>query len=112
MRAPRRVDVARFALGIGALAFPRSVMQLGNGRQSEGLRRAIQVLGARHVVQSLSGCVLDRRVASDLGVGIDLTHAVSMVAVAGWVPEHHRLALASAGAALACALADLRDLDR
>ncbi|MGZ6746647.1 MAG: hypothetical protein ACXVD3_01985 [Nocardioides sp.] len=50
--------------------------------------------------------------ASDLGVGIDLTHAVSMVAVAGWVPEHHRLALASAGAALACALADLRDLDR
>ena len=109
MRAPRAVDATRFCLGLVAVARPDHVLRLSQSDESERVRRVIQVLGARYLVQSGMGYALARRWAPVLDAGIDAVHALSMSGLAIWAPRHRRLELLSAAAAVCFAAADLGD---
>jgi hypothetical protein len=109
VRAPRAVDATRFGLGLVAVARPDQVLRLSRSDQSERVRRVIQVLGARYLVQSAMGYVLARRWVPVLDAGIDAVHALSMSGLAIWAPRHRRPALLSAAAAVSFAAADLGD---
>jgi hypothetical protein len=121
MSTARPVDVARMGLGLLALTRPGLVLRLGTGPGGRGERVTVRVLGARYVLQSGSGLLLalpplGRRVRTwdhpwvrDVDAAVDLVHAGTMLALAAARPGHRRLALTSAAAATAFALADLQE---
>lgn len=104
MRPP---DVARLALGLLALARPGLPVRVSASRDGVGVRRTVRVLGMRYVVQSLGGRWLHHSWVPEAGAAIELVHAASMLALARVLPQHRRLALASATLATAFAAADL-----
>jgi hypothetical protein len=106
MRPP---DVARLALGIGAVSRPGLPVRVSGATDGSGVRRVVQVLGARYVVQALGGQWLHRSWVPTADAAVDLVHAASMVGVARILPQHRRLALLSAAAAVAFAGADLTE---
>ena len=105
----RPVDLARFGLGLWALARPAAVLRLGGSDTGTGPRMATRVLGARYVVQSAGGLLLRRRPLPEVDAAVDLVHALSMVGAARAFPQHRRLALTSGVIALGFALADLTE---
>ena len=72
------------------------------------MRRLIQALGARYVLQGLAGAIVRRRWVPAADATVDLVHAASMVTLAHFIPAHRRLATTSAAAAFLFAVADLR----
>lgn len=75
-------------------------------------RRAVRVLGARYVLQAAGGLLVDRPWVSVADASVDVVHAVSMVGLAVWAPQHRRLALTSAVVAVCFATADLLESGR
>lgn len=109
---PRPVDVARLGLGIAALIRPEVFLRLTEADDGTGVRRTVQVLGARYVVQSGAGLVLHRRWVPRADAAVDVIHVASMLAIAALAPTHRRLALVSAAAATGFAAADLSEKTR
>ena len=109
MSRPRPVDVARCALGVVALARPDLILRVSQHEHGTAARRAVRVLGARYLVQSGGGMVLERTWIPTANALVDLVHAASMLAIAAISPAHQRLALLSAGAAVGFADVDLRE---
>jgi hypothetical protein len=72
------------------------------------MRRLIQALGARYVLQGLAGAIVRRRWVPAADATVDLVHAASMVTLAHFIPAHRRLATTSAAAAFLFTVADLR----
>jgi hypothetical protein len=106
---PRPVDLARLALGVWALARPLDVLHLVGTDDSTGPRRAARVLGARYVVQSAGGLIVERRRLSWVDSAVEIVHAASMLGAAAVFPSHRRLALTSGAVALVLAVADLSE---
>lgn len=114
MRRPRPVDAVRCGLGLVALTRPDLLLRLTHVRAATptygpAARRTVRVLGARYVVQSGCGIVLELPWLPTADALVDLAHAASMLGVAALVPTHRRLALVSAGAAVVFAGADLKE---
>ena len=106
MTAGDRIRVA-LRLGVGLadlLATPAVARTCGVDASHQGPAVAvIRVLGARHLAQAaLEALVPDRRVRL-AGIGVDLAHAASMVALAAWSPAGRRPALTSATVATSLA---------
>lgn len=109
MTSARPVDLARLALGVVIVARPDVPLRLTGGRTLPHERAAVRVLGARYLVQSAVGLARGRsRWVRRGDVAVEVVHAATMLGLAGASPRHRRLALASAGAALALATVDLR----
>jgi hypothetical protein len=113
----RAADAARLALGVTLVARPDLPQKTVSTRAREHrrgstadprMRRLIQALGARYVLQGLAGAVVRRRCVPAADATVDLIHAASMVTLAHFIPAHRRLATTSAGAACLFAVADLR----
>lgn len=107
MSHPRPVDLARFGLGLAALTRPDAFLQLSQVRDGRWAHNFVRILGARYVVQSGAGVVLDRPWVPQVDAAIDLVHAASMLGVAVVAPTHRKLALLSATAATVFVTADL-----
>jgi len=104
MRPP---DVARLALGLLTLTLPGLPIRATKARDGVGVRRTVRALGVRYVAQSLGGRWMHQSWVPEADAAVDLVHAASMVALARVLPQHRRLALASAALATAFASADL-----
>jgi hypothetical protein len=78
---------------------PNLPLALGGGLDSRGVRAAVRILGARHVVEAvvLGGAQASR--ARRRIRAIDAIHALSMVALAAVSPRLRRDALLSAASA-------------
>ncbi|HEU5036588.1 MAG TPA: hypothetical protein VFT70_06280 [Nocardioides sp.] len=107
----RGVDVVRSAAGVTALVWPAPVARLADDHRV-AVRRAARLLGARWLAQAAVSDRLRPGHAAHLGVGIDVVHAVSMLAAARRWPGAARPALLSAGVASALAVADARSSAR
>lgn len=106
----RPVDVLRLGLGAAALTAPsRLLPATADTRWSRGFTR---ILGARYVAQSSLGLLEQRPWVPEVDATIDVVHAVTMLGLAGLSPRHRRVALVSAGCALAFATLDLTEEER
>ncbi len=65
----------------------------------------LRVLGARILLQAAPEAVAPQRGLLQLGIGVDLIHATSMLAAARTWPTYRRAALISAASAAASAMA-------
>lgn len=108
MSRPRGVDLARLCIGVVGVGRPQIMTPLGTVDGPE-VRSAIRFLGARYILQSSAGLALRQPWIRRLGVGIDATHATTMLALAAVAPAHRRLALLSAAAATIFAVVDLKE---
>lgn len=103
----RRVDVARFGLGVLALARPEWLVRGTGSADGTWPRRVTRILGARYVVQSTAGVVVADRWVPAADAAVDVVHAVTMLGFARLFPDHRRLALTSGVVATGFAAADL-----
>jgi hypothetical protein len=84
--------------------YPETVWQRMLGRACDADEQLVtQLLGLRHVVQGLALVAAPGAVRGP-AVATDLTHGLSMVALAGWRPRYARPALTSTAVALAAAV--------
>jgi hypothetical protein len=102
------LELLRAAYGAVELLAPSAVESLLVGRVADPrARTVIRILGARHVLQAAvtarGGPGLHR-----LGGGVDLIHAVTMIALAASDPRRRRAAVVNAAIALAFAAGELR----
>lgn len=97
--------VARMALGTLLLVRPTLATRLTRVPASREARVLTRVLGGRYLGQGGLGLLQPHDPRVD--AGIDLLHAGSMLPVACVARQHARLALLSAGVAVALAGADL-----
>lgn len=90
---------ARLAWGITLLSAPGAVLRRAGGAQVDtpAAKRVARVLGGRHVLQAATELAIGR--TSWLGVAVDASHALSMLALAAASPRWRRPALVSATAA-------------
>lgn len=113
MSRVRPVDLGRTGLGLFALARPDDLLRITRTHDvSTATRRGVRILGARYLVQSVGGLVLRRPWTARADAAVDLTHAASMVGLAGLSQRHRRLAITSAAMATGFALLDLREPGR
>jgi hypothetical protein len=113
-RPPATSDRLVRVTGVGSAVW--GLVLLARGRQVWGLvdhrppteadLAAVRFLGARHLAEGLTQAVLPHRF-QELYVGIDLTHAVSMVGLAALDERRRRPALASGAVAVCAALLTL-----
>jgi hypothetical protein len=95
--SPVTARLIRGAWGAVLLADPGLPLRLGGGADSRGVREAVRILGARHLVEAL---VLTREPSLQRWVrAIDATHALSMLVLATASPRLRRDALLSAASA-------------
>jgi hypothetical protein len=106
----RPVDVLRLSLGVGALGAPG--VMLPAAADTPWTRGFTRILGARYVVQSAFGLAERRPWVPAADAAVDVVHAVSMLGLAAVSPRHRRVALVSAGCALAFATLDLTEEER
>ena len=100
------VHAAHVVHGGALLLRSASVAARIDGPQAGGRAVVVaRVLGARHLLQGLVGLAVASRASAAVGAVVDGVHAASMVALAVLDREHRRGAAASAGVALAFALA-------
>ena len=109
MRAARPVDVARFGLGVLALARPDVLITLTDAKPDATTHRVVRILGARYLIQSGGGMLHERPWLPAADATVDLIHAATMLGVAALSGPHRRLALISAGAAVVFAGLDLKE---
>jgi hypothetical protein len=109
MRAIRTADRGRLALGAALLARPGIAVRVTGSPDGKGVRRTVRILGARYVVQSLGGSLVERPWVHTADTGVDVVHAVSMLGFARVFPRHRRLSLVSAGLALVFAGLDVTE---
>jgi hypothetical protein len=89
----------RGAWGAVLLADPDLPLRLGGGLDSRGVRVAVRILGARHLVETVL-TTRDPRLVRGVRV-VDGIHAVSMLILAAASPRLRRDALLSAASASA-----------
>lgn len=109
----RTVGALDLVWGAILLARRSRVFVLVAGREPTEVEQvAMSVLGGRHLAEAAMRLGLPTR-ARRLLVGVDLTHAASMVALAARSPQHRRpaglSALSSTGFAVLAVLAGRRD---
>ena len=102
------LELLRAAYGTAELLSPGTVEGLLIGRAPDQRARAvIRILGARHLLQAVvtarGGRTLHR-----LGGGVDLVHALTMVALAAFDRRRRRPAVVNAAVALAFAAGEWR----
>jgi len=99
----RITGVGSAVWGLALLARGREVWRLVDERPpTEADLAAVRFLGTRHLLEGVTQAVLPHRF-QELYVGIDLTHALSMVGLAAVDERRRRPALASAAVAVAAA---------
>ena len=102
----RPVDVARLSLGAAALAAPHVLLPAAADTRTS--RAVTRVLGARYLAQGGLGVADRKSWPPSWDAGVDALHAASMVGLAAISHRYRGVALVSAGAAVAFAVADLR----
>jgi hypothetical protein len=91
---------ARACYGAALLGAPGAALRLATGRLPGPRARAVaRILGARHLAQAALTMWRPRPEVFAAGAGIDLCHAVSMLAVAAADPDLRHAGLADATAA-------------
>jgi hypothetical protein len=99
----------RFAWGLALVSVPHRLVQVIAGRSpTRGEIVAARVLGVRQGAQAVA-VTRWPGTAPAVGAGIDVVHAISMVALALVSARRRRLALVSASVATAFAAAGLLD---
>jgi enoyl-CoA hydratase/carnithine racemase len=95
----------RGGLGVSYLVAPERVAVTIGGHRMPGVAvRLVRLVGMRHVAEAaLLGATNSARLARLVG-GVDVCHALTMVAVAVAAPRFRRLALAGLAEALALGL--------
>ena len=96
-----RLALVRAGYGLLQLAS----LPLSRGTDRPVMRRTVQVLGLRQLVQAAATAASPSPEVLALGVEVDLLHAASMVALAAVRRRYRRAALAEALAATALACA-------
>jgi hypothetical protein len=104
------VDVLRLSVGVAALGAPGVL--LPSAADTRWTRVFTRILGARYVVQSGFGLLERRAWVPAADATVDVVHAVSMLGLAAVSPRHRRVALVSAGCAVAFATLDLTEEER
>jgi hypothetical protein len=81
--AARRLQLARASYGVALVMAPGLVSYLATGRfPSRRVRRAAQLLGARHLIQAAISAAVPVPDVFELGAAVDTVHAASMVMLA------------------------------
>ncbi|MBV9831586.1 MAG: hypothetical protein JOZ82_08295 [Marmoricola sp.] len=106
---PRPADGLRLTLGVVLVARPDLAVRWTDSPDGTGVRRTVRILGARYLLQSGVGLTVRRRWLRVADTGVDLIHALSMLGFARAFPDHRRMALTSAGAAVAFAALDAKE---
>src|SRR4051812_6304531 len=108
----RPADIARLVLGAGLLAAPAWFASVAGSPTSAAVRRTIRILGVRYLVQAAAAPAIQQPWVRPIDTGVDLVHAVSMLAFAHAYPSHRRLAHLSALTALGFAGLDATETTR
>ncbi|TSD99467.1 hypothetical protein FOS14_11810 [Skermania sp. ID1734] len=99
------LDAVRISLGTAELGRPQAFTQrLAPDANPTTAAVVLRVLGARHVVQGAISARVGDRALYRLGAGVDVLHALSMVAVAVASPRWRRAAATDAVVATAFAV--------
>lgn len=102
------LELVRLGLGVADIAAPRAVARVELGRRPDALSRwALQVLGARQLLQSVLTLRSASTAAHRVGGLVDLLHAASMIVLAVADPRRRRGALVQAGLATGLGIAEL-----
>ena len=106
-RVVRITGIGSALWGVALLARGRQVWSRVDHRPpTEADLAAVRFLGARHLAEGVTQAVLPHRF-QELYVGVDLTHALSMVGLAVADERRRRPALASGVVAMSAALLTL-----
>lgn len=89
----------RGAWGAVLLADPGLPLRLGGGLDSRGVRAAVRILGARHLVEALILAEAGDQRSARWIRAVDAVHATSMLLLAALSPRLRRDALLSAASA-------------
>lgn len=81
------------------LANPNGPLRLGGGMDSRGVRAAVRILGARHLIESLILATAQDDRPRRWILALDAAHGLSMLALAAASPSLRRDALLSAASA-------------
>lgn len=106
----RGADWARLGVGTAVLCWPGVPARLTRTPASARVLLATRILATRYVAQAAVGAVGNARRTATADVAVEGLHAVSMIGLARLRPDVRRLALLSAGAATALAVADSREV--
>jgi hypothetical protein len=102
------LEMFRAVYGAAELLIPGTVERVLVGTAPDArARKAIRVLGARHLLQALV-TARGGRTLHHLGGGVDTLHALTMVGLAAFDPERRRAATLNAAIALAFAAGEYR----
>lgn len=106
----RSADWARLGLGAAVLCWPGVPARLTRTPRTARVLLATRILATRYVAQAAMGAAGNARWTAAADVAVEGLHAVSMIVLAQLRPDLRRLALLSAGAATALAVADGREV--
>lgn len=106
-RLVRVIGVGSAVWGLALLARGRRVWTLVDERQpTEADLAAVRFLGVRHLAEGMTQAALPHRF-QELYVGVDLTHALSMIGLAAVDERRRRPALTSGAVAVGAAVLTL-----
>jgi hypothetical protein len=103
--AARAVSGVRAAWEVVQAASPEAAVRLACGRVPMPPPVLVRLLGARELAQAVLLARWPTRTVARTSAGLDLVHALSMLAAAVVWPGHRRVALTSAALAGASAVA-------
>jgi hypothetical protein len=102
------LETLRAVYGAAELLLPGTVERLLVGTTPDArARKAIRILGARHLLQA-AVTARGGRTVHHFGGGVDTLHALTMVGLAAFDPERRRAATVNAAIALAFAAGEFR----
>ena len=113
MVTPARVlAAATMVVGVAMAARPDAVARAVAGLDHPPPPPVVRVLGVRELVQGIAVAARPTRTVIGLGVLVDLSHAVTMVAATRVFPQYRRSAVASAVLAVGSGVAGMLLLPR
>lgn len=109
--APTAVALVRFGYGATLLTAPGVLIRLAGAQSAgPGAKRVARVLGARHCLQAVLLSRSRAPIAHELGVTVDLLHALSMQGMAAFDRTHRQAEVVDSCVATAFASAEMQAL--
>lgn len=96
VRSLRIVGTVDCALGAILMTRPRAVARLASGAGPCPALWIVQVLGARLAAQGTALLLRRDQRTARIGLGVDVVHALSMLAASSLLPRYRRPAMVSA----------------
>ena len=112
MTPSRVVAAAAALLGVAMAARPDAVARAVAGPDHPPPPPEVRVLGVRELVQGIAVAARPTRTVIGLGILVDLSHAVTMVAATRVFPQYRRSAVVSAVLAVGSGVAGMLGLPR